>query len=511
MHNTELNKDKTMLPKGAVLQGGRYRIEEYLASGGFGNTYLAINNFDEKVAIKEFFMKDINQRDEDSTRISVSNPNSKPIFEEQKSKFLKEAKRLRGFRSKHIVGVIDLFDENDTMYYVMDYIDGESLRDIIGKRGRLPEEEVRGYLMQILDALEEVHDQRMLHLDLKPANIMIDKNGCVHLIDFGASKQQKADGNGATTSSALVHTPGYAPVEQKDQQLDKFGPWTDLYALGATLYNALTGKTPPSTTNILDEGPAVFQFPEAVSKEMHQLIIWMMNFSRNERPQTVSEVRKKLDRTVDDDEETIFVDPPFVQNDELEKEDQDEPTSLAGTVIPQNWRWYYWLFFPVLLICDTPKNKLSNLLLTYLIHPFLWIMIILKLLPYENHYDSSMTTTQILVLIIWVVNLIGGVALIYPAGKKACQRLEMSTTRLIVLAGCHLLTLGGVFFCTAAYLLFVPLYYKFFVQKTDGWDKQAIVSICNRQAKILSMLLPLLFCIGFAFFTLMLMVFIFDS
>ena len=289
--------DNTMLPKGATLQTGRYKIEEYLASGGFGNTYLAINNFDEKVAIKEFFMKDINQRDGDSTKISVGNPNSKPIFEEQKAKFMKEAKRLRGFHSKHIVGVIDLFEENDTMYYVMDYIDGESLRKMIEKRGRLPEEEVRGYLIQILDALEEVHSQRIFHLDLKPANIMIDREGQVHVIDFGASKQQKADGDGATTSSALVHTPGYAPIEQNDRRLDKFGPWTDLYALGATLYNALTGKTPPSSTDIMDEGQAVFQFPETVSKEIRQLIIWMMKYARSERPQSVKDVREYLNTT----------------------------------------------------------------------------------------------------------------------------------------------------------------------------------------------------------------------
>ena len=244
--------DRTMLRVGSTLQNGKYRIDRYLASGGFGNTYLGTDlSWDEdiKVAIKEFFMKDVNQRVGDSTAVSISNVTQMPIFQEQMTKFKKEAQRLHDLKNPHIVSVSDLFDENGTTYYVMEYIDGLSLRDMVKQRGKLVEQEVLGYLNQTLDALEEVHRQKIFHLDIKPANLMVDKNGHVWLIDFGASKQQKMEG-GATSRSAVCYSPGYAPIEQKDQEFKNFGPWTDLYALGATLYNALTGLTPPSTNTI---------------------------------------------------------------------------------------------------------------------------------------------------------------------------------------------------------------------------------------------------------------------
>ena len=247
MSNDNITADNTKLRLGTTLQMGKYRIVKYLASGGFGNTYLAINNFDEEVAVKEFFMKDINLRVGDTTEVSLGNVTQLPVFKEQMEKFQKEAKRMRKLRNKHIVAVNDLFDENGTTYYVMDFIDGPSLRDMVKERGKLVEQEVMGYLEQTLDALEVVHGKGIFHLDLKPANLMVDKTGLLRVIDFGASKQQKSDG-GATSRSAICYSPGYAPIEQKDQEIENFGPWTDLYALGATLYNVLTGNTPPSTT-----------------------------------------------------------------------------------------------------------------------------------------------------------------------------------------------------------------------------------------------------------------------
>jgi serine/threonine protein kinase len=109
---------------------------------------------------------------------------------------------------------------------------------------------VNQYLPQILDALKCVHSQQIWHLDLKPANIMVDKSGAIKLIDFGASKQIRPDG-GATTSTALCYTPGYAPNEQTEQSMEKFGPWTDFYALGATLYKLLTNNEPPKPSDII--------------------------------------------------------------------------------------------------------------------------------------------------------------------------------------------------------------------------------------------------------------------
>ncbi len=289
MSTPKVTDDNTMLPVGKMLQKGKYRIDRYISSGGFGNTYLATNvAFDEPVAIKEFFMRDVALRDSETTAVSVANVSNLPVFQEQKEKFCKEARRLRKLHSDHIVAVSDLFDENDTSYYVMDYIDGESLRDMV-KRGPLPEKDVRNYLEQTMQALEVVHAQNMFHLDLKPANLMVDKTGRLRVIDFGASKQQK-DG-GIYSKSAVCYSPGYAPPEQQEQAIDKFGPYTDIYALGATLYNVLTGEAPPKTTDISDEGEDAFHFPSTVSKQMCELIMWMMKTNRKQRPQSVNAIR----------------------------------------------------------------------------------------------------------------------------------------------------------------------------------------------------------------------------
>jgi serine/threonine protein kinase len=294
MSTPNVLSDGTMLPVGATLQMGKYRIDRYISSGGFGNTYLATNiAFDETVAIKEFFLRDVALRDSETTAVSVVNPTSLPVFQEQKEKFRKEARRLRNLHSDHIVAVSDLFDENDTSYYVMEYIDGESLRDMVKKYRALPEENVKDYLLQTLDALEVVHAQNMYHLDLKPANLMVDKKGCLKVIDFGASKQQKDSGN--YSKSAVCYSPGYAPQEQQEQALDKFGPWTDIYALGATCYNVLTGETPPTTTDITDEGESAFHFPASVSERMRKLVIWMMKSRRVDRPQSIQDIRDFLE------------------------------------------------------------------------------------------------------------------------------------------------------------------------------------------------------------------------
>ncbi|MBO4487451.1 MAG: protein kinase [Bacteroidaceae bacterium] len=305
--------NKSMLRVGTMLRG-IYRIESYLSSGGFGNTYVATNvEFDERVAIKEFFMKGVSQRDENQTTVSVSNHDNAQQFEEQREKFKKEARRLRKLRNDHLVSVHDLFEENGTAYYVMDYVDGENLGSVLKRKAQpLSEAEVWDILPQVLDALKTVHQQGIWHLDLKPANIMQDKDGVVKLIDFGASKQLNAKG-GATTSTAVSYTNGFAPREQMEQNLEKFGPWTDLYALGATLYNLLSGKRPPLPTDIDDDTSAnkhlALPLPAGVSDKMRNLVLWLMSTNRMQRPQSVEEIQAKLIEKEPDcaiDEETIY-------------------------------------------------------------------------------------------------------------------------------------------------------------------------------------------------------------
>ena len=277
-----------------TLQGGKYRIERVLGQGGFGNTYVGYNTeFEETVAIKEFFMRGVTERDETTCVVSVSNADNVQQFEEQREKFKKEARRLRKLKNEHIVKVHDLFEENGTAYYVMDFIEGESLAEKMKKSGSpLNETEVCNVLNQVLDALKEVHQSEIWHLDLKPGNIMLDKNGTAYLIDFGASKQIRANGS-MTTSTALCYTPGYAPNEQIGQMYDRFGPWTDIYALGATIYNLLTNKKPPMAIDIEEDEEDAFAFPYGVTENMRKLVIWMMQPKRKARPQSVDEILLK--------------------------------------------------------------------------------------------------------------------------------------------------------------------------------------------------------------------------
>ena len=295
----EIN-NQNMLQVGTILHG-TYKIESYLASGGFGNTYLTKNiEFDETYAIKEFFVKGVCQRDGNSTTISVSNAENTNSFEQQREKFKKEARRLRSLSNPHIVKVYDLFEENGTAYYVMDYVDGENLSARL-KRTNAPlaESEVRNYLNQILDGLEAIHNEGMFHLDIKPANIMVDSHDVVKLIDFGASKQQSTVG-GATMSTGISYTNGYAPSEQMAQSYDKFGPWTDFYALGATMYKLLTNQDPPSVSDLSEDEAEdkhlALPMPN-VSEKMKRLVVWMMQVNRLKRPKNVGEIRRILQQS----------------------------------------------------------------------------------------------------------------------------------------------------------------------------------------------------------------------
>ena len=322
-----------MLPIGAVLHGA-YRIDKHLASGGFGNTYAVTHlGFNEKMAVKEFYMNGVNEREADHISVSVSNAQQQAQYDEQLEKFKKEARRLRSLNSDNIVHVHDLFDENGTSYYVMDYIDGESLSARLNRTGKpIAESEVEKILTQLLNALQEVHNNHLWHLDLKPANIMQDRKGVVHLIDFGASKQLSAEG-GATASSALCFTPGYAPPEQVEQNMEKFGPWTDFYALGATLFNLLTAQKPPQSSDINEQPEQAFAPLNAVGSGMRNLVVWLMQTNRDRRPQNVEEISSYLDKENKSGEATRISQPTETVTKPV------PPTTPDVPVITQRRRW----------------------------------------------------------------------------------------------------------------------------------------------------------------------------
>ncbi len=333
--------NENMLPVGTLLRGGTYQITRQLSSGGFGNTYVVQNvSFDETYAMKEFFMKGVNLRVDGEVTVSVSD--NKATFESQKNKLKKEAQRLRKLHNRHIVQVHDLFEEKGTVYYVMDYIDGESLDERL-KRTKQPlaEAEALDYMRQVLEALQVVHRQQpqLLHLDIKPANIMVDRQGCAYLIDFGASKQLSSDESGTlSTSTGMSYTAGYAPSEQIEQNYERMGPWTDYYALGATLYRLLTMQQPPSPSEINEEPDEAFRFPATVSDSTQKLIRWMMTPNRKKRPQTVEEILNifnSITSREDDNENTIYglVDErKDSANDLRTKESVEESTSFESEI-----------------------------------------------------------------------------------------------------------------------------------------------------------------------------------
>lgn len=295
--NPSTSLDDGRLPIGTSLANGKYVIEQYLASGGFGNTYVATDTaFDEKVAIKEHFLKGKCGRSPQTQMVDITLTENRRDFDASREKFRKEARRLRKLNNPHIVHVHNLFDENGTTYYVMDYIEGESLSERLKRTGKpLTEADVILLLPQLLDALECIHNEGLWHLDLKPANIMVDKRGNAVLIDFGASKHIRVGKEGdLTTSTAVAYTSGFAPTEQMESNLEKFGPWTDLYSLGATLYNLLTCQKPPLPSSILEDPVGSIHLPAATSHKTRELVMWLMRPSRNMRPQSVGDVKQFL-------------------------------------------------------------------------------------------------------------------------------------------------------------------------------------------------------------------------
>ena len=271
-----------------LLQGGKYRIVRFINSGGFGCTYEAKHlMLGERVAIKEFFVKDFCNRDEKTAHVTVGTQSKRGLIEKLKGKFIDEAKMLYRMQHPGIVRVYDVFEENDTAYFVMDYIDGPTLSDIVAKEGALSEERAVRYIRQVAKALQYVHEHDRLHLDIKPSNIMVDSSDNAILIDFGASKQYD-EVDGENTSTLLGKTPGYAPLEQMGNDVVKFLPATDIYALGATLYKALTGVTPLSVI-LLASGEELEPLPGTISPSVREAVEKSMSINKNKRPQTIAE------------------------------------------------------------------------------------------------------------------------------------------------------------------------------------------------------------------------------
>ena len=302
------------LPVNSTLQGGKYKIVRFISAGGFGCTYEGLHvMLKRRVAIKEFFVKDFCNRDETTSQVTIGITAKIALVSKLKTKFIEEAQSICSLDHPNIVHVYDVFEDNGTAYYVMDYIDGPSLNDMIKKAGPMSEQKAVRYILQIADALKYVHSQNRLHLDIKPGNIMVDKKDNAMLIDFGASKQYDEEG-GENTSTLLGKTPGYAPLEQMGNDVVKFLPSTDIYALGATLYKLLTGITPPSAS-LIASGEELRPIPLSISEEVSNAVYEAMQTNKSKRPQSIDEFLQILNTSIED-EHTIFEDEEEVLNDD---------------------------------------------------------------------------------------------------------------------------------------------------------------------------------------------------
>lgn len=227
------------LPSGTILLNGQYQIKEFLNDGGFGITYLATDSLKRPMVIKECFPRAICRRN--GLEVGTSALSHKAEFRSIVKAFIEEAKNLSKFEHPSIVKVHQVFDENQTAYMAMDYVDGQDLIALIDQQ-ELSIDTIVSITLKLLDALKTIHNNDMLHRDISPDNILIDKNQNPVLIDFGAAKEE-ASHHGPKMTSIRVTKEGYSPQEFYVSGAQQF-PSSDLYALAATIYHAITGSAP---------------------------------------------------------------------------------------------------------------------------------------------------------------------------------------------------------------------------------------------------------------------------
>ncbi|MDD5781063.1 MAG: protein kinase [Bacteroidales bacterium] len=325
-----MHKIPNHLPAGTMLRGDTYRIVRFIAAGGFGCTYEAEHvMLRKRVAIKEFFMQDYCNREEHTRHVTVGTQGMHDLVDKYRRKFVDEARALSGLHHEGIVSVSDVFEENGTAYYVMDYVEGQSLAERC-KGNPLPEKAAIYYIRQVAEALIYVHDHNRLHLDVKPGNIMIEASGRTVLIDFGVSKQYDA-ALGENTTTLLGYSPGYAPLEQMEGDVRQFLPATDVYALGATLYFLLTGKTPPSASRRINEDMP--PLPADISAATRQAVEQAMEIRKKDRPQSVREFVALLDAAVRAEDPRPVPSPISVPPTPAQQKSRKVPTGLLVALI----------------------------------------------------------------------------------------------------------------------------------------------------------------------------------
>jgi serine/threonine protein kinase len=275
------------LPQGYMLH--HYRIAKTLGGGGFSLVYLADDTqANKKVVIKEYIPSSQATRGEDESVESISAENDN-TFKQGMRRFFDEAAALAKMRHDNIVRVTDFFRENNTVYLVMEFEEGTDLRTYLKRQeGRLSEKFIRTVFTQLCDGLREIHKLGLLHLDIKPSNIFLRQGGRPLLLDFGAAQPAF---KGEKRAGAHTLTLGFAPIEQ--HRRGHIGPWTDLYAIGASMWSCIAGHAPPPSPERAKRDklkPATRQFRRYYSRQLLESIDWCLHKDQMQRPQTDDEL-----------------------------------------------------------------------------------------------------------------------------------------------------------------------------------------------------------------------------
>jgi serine/threonine protein kinase len=279
------------LPAGTKLQ--TYRILRVLAAGGFSFVYLAHDANEQPVAIKEYLPQTLALRANGATQPQVPAQHL-ALFRVGMKCFFEEAGALARLSHPNVMRVLDIFRANETVYLVMRYERGRALNEHIRALTEpVSELWLRNTFAQLLDGLREVHTAKLLHLDIKPANVYLRNDGTPLLIDFGAARQVlSAEG----TKLPPLYTPGYAAPEMHDQR-ELLGPWSDIYSIGATMYACLS-RAAPQPANARRQGDAVAPAKQAwagkYAADLLEIIDWAMQLDHLKRPQSVLALQKAL-------------------------------------------------------------------------------------------------------------------------------------------------------------------------------------------------------------------------
>ena len=287
------------LQPGTVLHF-KYRINSVIGQGGFGITYDGTDiKLDMHVAIKEYFPNTMaNRHATISLDVSCSD-NTRGLYEQGMNNFLKEAKNMAKYAGEeNFVAVHDYFAENNTAYIIMEFVEGQNLKQYLQQRGRLTMNETLPIIIPVMNTLEKIHARNMIHRDVSPSNIMITPDGRVRLLDFGAAREVQLDSQTMTTMSA-VYKYGYSPIEQLMNGM-KQGPYTDIYALCATIYEMLTGSVPPNPLRRAYEGDQLVPpsgMGVAIDPVREDALLRGLAVMGEDRIQSIAELRQALCRS----------------------------------------------------------------------------------------------------------------------------------------------------------------------------------------------------------------------